>query len=56
MATHDDAPRPEKPRRAVVTDGSVAVEVVPLDALTPYGARKRPRRVNPRDNVGDGRV
>ena len=21
-----------------------------------YGARKRPRRVNPRDNVGDGRV
>ena len=23
---------------------------------TPYGARKRPRRVNPRDNVGDGRV
>ena len=22
----------------------------------PYGARKRPRRVNPRDNVGDGRV
>ena len=21
----------------------------------PYGARKRPRRVNPRDNVGDGR-
>ena len=50
MATHDDAPPPEKPRRAVVTDGSVAVEVVP------YGARKRPRRVNPRDNVGDGRV
>ena len=25
-------------------------------ALTPYGARKRPGRVNPRDNVGDGRV
>ena len=23
---------------------------------TAYGARKRPRRVNPRDNVGDGRV
>ena len=22
----------------------------------PYGARKRPRRVNPRDNVGNGRV
>ena len=25
-------------------------------AATAYGARKRPRRVNPRDNVGDGRV
>ena len=24
--------------------------------LTAYGARKRPGRVNPRDNVGDGRV
>ena len=23
---------------------------------TAYGARKRPRRVNPRDNVGDDRV
>ena len=25
-------------------------------AYNPYGARKRPRRVNPRDNVGAGRV
>ena len=41
MATHDDAPRPEKPRRAVVTDGSVAVEVVPLDALTPLADNPR---------------
>ena len=28
----------------------------PICRPTPYGARKRPRRVNPRDNVGDGRV
>ena len=28
----------------------------PIYRPTPYGARKRPRRVNPRDNVGDGRV
>ena len=41
MATHDDAPRPEKPRRAGVTDGSVAVEVVPLDALTPLADNPR---------------
>ena len=41
MATHDDAPRPEKPRRAVVTDGSVAIEVVPLDALTPLADNPR---------------
>ena len=41
MATHDDAPPPEKPRRAVVTDGSVAVEVVPLDALTPLADNPR---------------
>ena len=25
-------------------------------ASSSYGARKRPRRVNPQDNVGDGRV
>ena len=34
--------------RALVRRGDVTVWA--------YGARKRPRRVNPRDNVGDGRV
>ena len=44
-------------------DGSlhpVGVSDQPVDCVgatsIPYGARKRPRRVNPRDNVGDGRV
>ena len=39
---------------------SESILPVHLDAiwwgLRAYGARKRPRRVNPRDNVGDGRV
>ena len=40
----------------LLNDGITALAAGDFDGLTAYGARKRPRRVNPRDNVGDGRV
>ena len=44
------------PQLLVENETPKSNEIVQLAERNPYGARKRPRRVNPRDNVGDGRV
>ena len=44
---------PELPDLVVL---EVGVAEISQGRSLAYGARKRPRRVNPRDNVGDGRV
>ena len=47
---------PEHSPNVVVNRAAYASRMARSSAMIAYGARKRPRRVNPRDNVGDGRV